>query len=120
MFKFYFFNRPLQQYLHSFSKFFFIISAMIICMHSMASFGQQRIVDEVTTPSAVIDVVHVQPFSLRKGYIHFWREEKPLVTTGTLAVFKVDPGLVYPRNAAEPVLYVGNQTAERLNFGNEQ
>ncbi|MDO8342525.1 MAG: hypothetical protein Q7T48_04940 [Cellvibrio sp.] len=74
---------------------------------------------EVTTPSAVIDVVYVQPFSLGKGYTHYWREEKPFIKAGTLVVFKVNPGLVYPRNAAEPVLYVGNQTAERLNFGND-
>jgi hypothetical protein len=75
--------------------------------------------EEVVTPQAVLDVVYVQPFSLKTGYTHFWRAEKPLVKSGTLSGFKVNPNLVYPRNALEPVLYVGNQTAERLNFGND-
>lgn len=119
MFKFSFFNIPIQQYTNSLRKLFFVLGAIIIFMHSMASFGQQKKVEDITTPSAVIDVVYVQPFSLGKGYTHYWREEKPFIRTGTLVVFKVNPGLVYPRNAAEPVLYVGNQTAERLNFGND-
>jgi hypothetical protein len=32
-------------------------------------------------------------------------------------VLRVDPNLVFPRQVAEPVLYVGNQTAERINVG---
>ncbi len=39
------------------------------------------------------------------------------MTSGVLLVLKVNPELVYPRQAAEPVLYVGDQTAERLNVG---
>ena len=96
-----------------------ILWSLILLLHSSLSFSQQKNGEDVVTPSAVIDVVYVQPFSLNKGYTHFWREEKPVVRYGTLAVFKVNPALVYPRNALEPVLYVGNQTAERLNFGNE-
>lgn len=119
MLKLYFLNMPCSKYYRFLCKPFFILCALNIFIHSPASFGQQKVVAAVATPSAVIDVVYVQSFSLRKGYTHFWREEKPFVKTGTLAVFKVNPGLVYPRNAAEPVLYVGNQTAERLNFGND-
>jgi hypothetical protein len=32
-------------------------------------------------------------------------------------VLKVDPALVYPRQVAEPVLYAGDTTAERVNVG---
>jgi len=119
MLKLYFFNLPFGKHYRFLCKPFLILCALNIFICSPASFAQQKIVAAVATPSAVIDVVYVQPFSLRKGYTHFWREEKPFVSTGTLAVFKVNPDLVYPRNAAEPVLYVGNQTAERLNFGND-
>jgi hypothetical protein len=119
MFKLYFFNLKLQQYYNFLCKLFFVIGSITVFTHSITSFAQQKKVEDITTPSAVIDVVYVQSFSLREGYTHYWREEKPFVKTGTLVVFKVNPGLVYPRNAAEPVLYVGNQTAERLNFGND-
>lgn len=119
MFKLYCFNIPFNQHYKFLCKSFFLLCVFTIFTHAAASFSQQKNVEEFTTPSAVIDVVYVQPFSLAKGYTHYWREEKPFVKTCTLVVFKVNPGLVYPRNAAEPVLYVGNQTAERLNFGND-
>lgn len=119
MFAFYSINVPCSYRSGFLCKSFFILCVLSIFTHAPASFSQQKNVEEFTTPSAVIDVVYVQPFSLAKGYTHSWREEKPFVKAGTLVVFKVNPGLVYPRNAAEPVLYVGNQTAERLNFGND-
>ena len=77
-----------------------------------------RIAD-IVTPAAVADVVHIQPFTLQEGYVFDWRQERPRITSGTLAVFKVAPGLVHPRDAAEPVLYAGSQTAQRLNHGYE-
>jgi hypothetical protein len=42
-----------------------------------------------------------------------------LVKSGVILVLKVDPALVHPRQVAEPVLYVGNHTAQRMNFGHE-
>lgn len=119
MFAFYSINVPCSYRSRFLCKSFFVLCVLSIFTHAPASFSQQKNVGEFTTPSAVIDVVYVQPFSLGKGYTHYWREEKPFVKAGTLVVFKVNPGLVYPRNTAEPVLYVGNQTAERLNFGND-
>ena len=71
------------------------------------------------TPAPVLELVSVRPFTLDKGYTHFWRKEQPKVDSGYLFVLKVDPDLVYPRQTAEPVLYVGNQTAERVNLGYE-
>lgn len=76
-------------------------------------------INKLVTPAAVVDVVHIQPFVLKEGYSHDWRQERPFVQSGTLVVFKVNPDYVYPRNAAEPVLYAGNQTAQRLNQGHE-
>lgn len=76
-------------------------------------------IDEIETPAAVIDVLAVHPFTVEQGYRHDWRQERPSVNSGALVVFKVDPDLVYPRNAAEPVLYAGNQTVQRLNHGHD-
>jgi hypothetical protein len=69
------------------------------------------------TPASVEQLVYAAPFTLRQGYQYDWRAERPTVTSGYLVVLRVKPDLVYPRQVAEPVLYVGNGTAERLNVG---
>ncbi len=69
------------------------------------------------TPAPVDDVVLVRPFTLENGYTFNWCKERPQVTSGVLLVLKVDPSLVVSRQVAEPVLYVGSQTAERINIG---
>ncbi len=69
------------------------------------------------TPAAVDAVVYARKFSLTNGYQFRWCKEKPTVSSGYLLVLKVNKDLVYPRQCAEPVLFVGKQTAERLNVG---
>ena len=69
------------------------------------------------TPAAIDEVVYARSFELDQGYKFEWRKEQPLVKKGVILVLKVDPDLVYPRQIAEPVLYVGDQTAERVNIG---
>lgn len=69
------------------------------------------------TPAAVQDIVFAQPFTLDQGEVSTWRAERPVVDSGYIIVLKVNPDLVYPRQSAEPVLYVGDTTAERLNVG---
>lgn len=86
---------------------------------SSLSFSEPIKKDEVVTPSAIIDVVYLRPFTLNEGFLYYWRQEQPFIRSGTLAVFKVNPHLVRPRNTAEPVLYAGNQTVQRLNQGHE-
>ncbi|MHC5115420.1 MAG: hypothetical protein ACYTGP_13455 [Planctomycetota bacterium] len=71
------------------------------------------------TPAPVLDLVSVQPYALQKSAVHLWRAEKPSYRTGYILVLKVDPALVFPRQIAQPVLYVGKQTAERVNMGHE-
>lgn len=68
-------------------------------------------------PAPIVDIVVAQPFELAEAYEHLWRLERPRVKSGYLLVLRVDRDLVYPRQLAEPVLYVGHQTAERLNVG---
>ena len=67
----------------------------------------------------IIDIMRIQPFRLEQSFKYDWRRDHPDVRSGLLVVFKVDPDLVTPRNALEPVLYAGNQTVQRLNHGHE-
>ncbi len=69
------------------------------------------------TPAAVEEVLVLRPFQLEEPFPYLWRQEQPKVTAGMLMVVRVDPALAYPRQVAEPVLYVGGQTAMRLNVG---
>ncbi len=69
------------------------------------------------TPAAVDGIVYARRFTLKEGYKFGWCKERQMVTSGYLLVLKVNPDLVFPRQLAEPVLYVGNQTAQRLNIG---
>lgn len=71
------------------------------------------------TPSPVKDIVYARSFTVEQGEINYWRAEKPEIVSGYIIVIEVNPDLVYPRQSAEPVLYVGDQTAQRLNVGYE-
>lgn len=67
------------------------------------------------TPAPVGALIVARPFELEQGFPFSWRAERPLVTSGHLLVVNVDPDLVYPRQTPEPILYVGDQTAMRIN-----
>ncbi len=71
------------------------------------------------TPAPILEVVSLRPFTLDRAATHGWRAERPSYTSGYLLVLRVDPSYVVPRQVAEPVLYVGRQTAERVNRGDE-
>ncbi|MFZ2162721.1 MAG: hypothetical protein WAW02_10935 [Sideroxyarcus sp.] len=70
-------------------------------------------------PQPIIGIEHVQPFRLERSFKYDWRRDHQDVRSGLLVVLKVDPDLVTPRDALEPVLYAGNQTVQRLNHGHE-
>ncbi|MBK7641989.1 MAG: hypothetical protein IPJ19_02900 [Planctomycetes bacterium] len=65
----------------------------------------------------VRSLLYAQPFALEEPAIHWWREERPTYRAGWLVVLEVDPAFVQPTDRAEPVLYVGHETAERVNHG---
>src|SRR5262245_55713327 len=67
--------------------------------------------------SPVRDILFAQAFRLDKPYTHTWRKEQPQVSAGYVLVLAVDPEFVRPQQTPEPVLYVGDQTAERINAG---
>jgi hypothetical protein len=89
------------------------------CLIAFVSVACADAPDIPATPAAVDDIISIRPFQLDDGFEYNWSAERPLVKSGYLVVIKVDPDLVYPRQVAEPVLYVGDHTAERMNFGNE-
>jgi hypothetical protein len=71
------------------------------------------------TPAPVEDLVYARQFTVDQSFKHLWRKEQPVVNAGTLLVLKVNRALVVPREAQMPVLYVGDQTVQRLNSGHE-
>lgn len=73
----------------------------------------------ISESTPVKDILFAKPFRLEQGYHYDWREERPFVREGLIVVLKVDPRLVEPRNAAQPILFADDQIVQRLNHGNE-
>ncbi len=71
------------------------------------------------TPVGGVELIYARPFTVDVPFKHTWRAEQPSVSAGWVVVLAVDRDLVVPRQSAEPILYVGDQTAERVNLGNE-
>ena len=69
------------------------------------------------TPATVKRVISLESFTLDQPYRTNWRKGRPLVNGGTILTIEVDHGLVYPREDAEPILYVGSHVAEWINSG---
>lgn len=88
--------------------------AVPVCFGQNAAEAERR----PATPAAVIDVLAIQPFRLQAGYEYGWLQSRPFVSDGLLVVLRVDPSYVVPRNAAEPVLFAGDRTVQRLSQGN--
>jgi len=68
-------------------------------------------------PRAQLDLVHAERFQVDRPFSYVWRADQPLVNKGWLLVLSGDPELFRPRQTKEPVLYVGAQTAQRINTG---
>jgi hypothetical protein len=71
-----------------------------------------------TDPRALpVALVHAQPFTLEQPFTHWWRSEMPEFRAGYLLVLATHRDLLVRRQLEEPVLYVGSETAERINNG---
>ncbi len=66
-------------------------------------------------PTGAVEILAAHAFVVDEPFVHEWRAEKPSVSAGYLLVLAVEPELARPRQTYEPVLYVGQQTAERCN-----
>ena len=79
--------------------------------------------DEVTTldaaqlPLPASDLLAVRAFSLDQARPYPWMAGHAPFSSGLLLALEVFPALALPRQTAEPVLYVGDVPAERLNVG---
>lgn len=62
-------------------------------------------------------LLHAERFKVQQPYQHLWRADRPWVDSGWILVLQTDPELLRPRQVKESVLYVGAQTAERINHG---
>jgi hypothetical protein len=71
----------------------------------------------VSRTGAVRKLLLARPFTVATPYTHMWRREKPEVTGGWILVIEVDPSMTEPHQHAMPVLLVGGETAEPVNFG---
>ena len=69
------------------------------------------------TPGGGFELVEAHAFSLAQPYVTEWRADHPTVASGWLLVLRTEPTRLVPRQSAEPVLYVGEQVAERVNPG---
>ncbi len=67
--------------------------------------------------SAQVRVIEWQPFELGESLTHHYRAEQPSYSRGWLVVLEAPRELLASRQVAEPVLYVGDETAARVNIG---
>lgn len=67
--------------------------------------------------AASIEVVEVQPFRLDEASIHTMRAERPDFDEGVLMVLRAEPERWRLRQSYDNVLYVGAETARRVNAG---
>lgn len=66
-----------------------------------------------------IELVEAHPFGLDVPEVHYYRAEQPSYDSGLLLVLRTERDMLVPRQTLEPVLYVGSETAERVNFGGD-
>lgn len=70
-------------------------------------------------PPRQLELVHAERWTTAQPFHHLWRAERPLVASGWLLVLAGDPAQMVVRQTREPVLYVGDEIAERVNTGEE-
>jgi hypothetical protein len=79
--------------------------------------GATAVRQEPRRPATQVEFVHARPFRLEVPYRHTWRADREVVTHGWLVVVEAPREFLVPRQTYEPVLYVGAQTADRVNLG---
>lgn len=105
---------------------FLLGAAAIATVALIASKTQATQGGEFNTPPTIpanpavelpVQLVSAQAFTLQNAERHTWRAEQPEFKSGLLLALEADAAYLAPRQLAEPVLYVGNQTAQRVNTG---
>lgn len=98
-----------------------LLQILAIQLIALAPFAAAGKIDNTRNDqdTGVYDIAYVLPFTVEQPFIHNWRAKTAYFHQGTLAVLKVNRELVQPKNGLEPVLYAGDQTAQRLSQGDE-
>ena len=99
------------------------LSFLLVALALPGLAQQQRSTQSRVAPAAQaqpaeaspFELLYARPFVLDEPYLHTWRKEAPAVSSGYLLVLRAERELIRPVQVLEPVLYVGAQTAERVN-----
>lgn len=100
----------------------FVLAALLLLSAQASWKGTSSAAAQTVAPQrprSVNDILYARPFKLTKGYTNTWSKGRELVSSGLLVVLAVDPALVEPRDALEPILYVGTTPVQRLNHGGQ-
>lgn len=68
-------------------------------------------------PVDPLQLVHAQRFHTDMPFAHQWRADRQMYDAGWVLVLSGEPELLRQHQTKDPVLYVGAQTAERVNNG---
>lgn len=68
-------------------------------------------------PAPIEEVLYAREFELETGYSLSGQTNAPLISSGSVVVFRVDPSLTVPRQVPTPVLYAGGRVVHVLNTG---
>ncbi len=71
------------------------------------------------TPAPIIELIEARPFTLATSYTQEWRKDSQPIGAGYVIVVRVPNDYLYPRQLAQPVLFVGSTVAELMNVGYE-
>lgn len=102
----------------------FLAALAVLGLLAAGTTAVMRVLDDGAPPALPADpsrspvtVVAAWPFTLDVPAIHWSRAEQPRYDAGMILVLAADPDVLHPRQSEEAVLYVGAQTAEKLNTG---
>ncbi len=96
-----------------------VFSSIQASTPSPSTLTSSTITNQTLESIPVRDILFAKPFTLEQGYNYDWSQERPIVKEGVIVVLKVDPELVVPRDAQQPILFADQQIVQRLNHGNE-
>lgn len=97
----------------------FVVTSDLRATHAPVSESRARAATAEPAVGGVRRILSATPFTTEVSWTHVWRREAPEFRGGWLLVLEVDSALVEPRQIAEPVLYAGGETVERVNHGYE-
>lgn len=88
--------------------------AAVAAVVAIAARGGDGVRDtQAAQPPVQLHLVQAERFAVQQPFAHLWRADAQQVRSGWLLV--LDGDIAPVRQNLEPVLYVGNQTAERIN-----